>query len=85
MEQYRTEEEQVEALGRWWKENGRSMVVAVVVALGGVFGWQAWQANELRQQEQASDLYQVLLQAIGAQDATPGGTACYGTSGTAQE
>ena len=72
MEQYRTEEEQVEALGRWWKENGRSMVVAVVVTLGGVFGWQAWQANELRQQEQASDLYQALLQAIGTQDETPG-------------
>jgi predicted negative regulator of RcsB-dependent stress response len=71
VDQYRTEEEQVEALSRWWKENGRSMVVAVVVALGGVFGWQAWQANELRQQEQASDLYQVLLQSIGAQDATP--------------
>jgi predicted negative regulator of RcsB-dependent stress response len=72
VEQYRTEEEQVEALGRWWKENGRSMVAAVVVALGGVFGWQAWQANELRQQEQASDLYQALLQAIGTQDETPG-------------
>ena len=72
MEQYRTEEEQVEALGRWWKENGRSMAVAVVVALGGVFGWQAWQANELRQQEQASDLYQALLQAIGTQDVMPG-------------
>jgi predicted negative regulator of RcsB-dependent stress response len=72
VEQYRTEEEQVEALGRWWKENGRSMVAAVVVALGGVFGWQAWQANELRQQEQASDLYQALLQVIGTQDATPG-------------
>jgi predicted negative regulator of RcsB-dependent stress response len=72
VEQYRTEEEQVEALGRWWKENGRSMLAAVVVALGGVFGWQAWQANEVRQQEQASDLYQALLQAIGTQDVTSG-------------
>jgi len=72
VEQYRTEEEQVEALGRWWKENGRSTLVAVVVVLGGVFGWQGWQANQLRQQEQASDLYQAMLQAIGTQDEASG-------------
>ncbi len=72
MEQYRTEEEQVQALGRWWSENGRSMVASVVVALAAVFGWQAWQAHEVRQQEQASDLYQALLQAMDKQDATPG-------------
>ena len=40
MEQYRTEEEQVEALKKWWEENGRSTVVAVIVALGLGFGWQ---------------------------------------------
>ena len=34
MEQYRTEEEQVEALKKWWEENGRSTIVAVIVALG---------------------------------------------------
>ena len=33
MEAYRTEEEQVEALQRWWDENGRSTILAVVVAL----------------------------------------------------
>ena len=33
MEEYRTEEEQVEALRRWWNENGRSTIVAIIVAL----------------------------------------------------
>ena len=33
MEQYRTEEEQVEALRKWWDENGRSTVIAVIIAL----------------------------------------------------
>jgi len=72
VEQYRTEQEQVEALRRWWNENGRSIVAAVVIALAAGFGWQAWQGNEARQQEQASDMYQALLRAIGSQEASPG-------------
>ena len=38
MESYRTEEEQVEALKRWWDENGRSTMTAVVLALVAGFG-----------------------------------------------
>ena len=72
MEEYRTEEEQLDALRRWWNENGRSIVVAVIVALAASFGWQSWQANEERQQEQASDLYQALLRAISPQAGSPG-------------
>lgn len=68
MEQYRTEEEQVEALGRWWKENGRSTVAAVVIALAAGLGWQAWQSHDTQQDVQASDLYQGLLRAIDSQD-----------------
>lgn len=72
MEQYRTEEEQVQALGRWWKENGRSTLVAVVIALSAGFGWQAWKTNEVRQQEQASDIYQALLRAIATRETSTG-------------
>jgi predicted negative regulator of RcsB-dependent stress response len=61
VEQYRTEDEQVEALRRWWNENGRSTLAAVVIVLVASFGWRAWQANEVRQQAQASDMYQALL------------------------
>ncbi len=85
MEQYRTEEEQVQALGRWWKENGRSIVAAVVIALSAGFGWQAWQANEVRQQEQASDIYQALLHALGTQKADPGSQGGRRIGRTAQE
>lgn len=65
MEEYRTEEEQVEALRRWWNENGRSTVAAVIVALAAGFGWQGWQSHQQAQREQASDAYQALLQALG--------------------
>ncbi len=62
MESYRTEEEQVEALKRWWDENGRSTIVGIVLALGAAFGWQAWQHQRAVQSETASDIYQRLLE-----------------------
>ncbi len=62
MDAYRTEDEQVEALKRWWKENGTSTLLTVVVAVGGYFGWQAWQKNEQQQRAGASAQYQQLLE-----------------------
>ncbi len=63
MESYRTEEEQVEALKRWWEENGRSTVAAVVIALAAAFGWQGWQGWQANKAEAASDVYQALIKA----------------------
>ena len=70
MDQYRTEEEQVEALRRWWDENGRSTIAAIVVAVAVGFGWQAYKSNDQQKQENASDLYQSMLQGIAQTGAT---------------
>lgn len=64
MESYRTEEEQVEALRRWWEENGKSTIAAIVVALLAGFGWQGWQGYQDTQAGKASDLYQSMLQSM---------------------
>ena len=69
MEQYRTEEEQVEALKKWWEENGRSTIVAIIVALGLGFGWQGWQKHQQNELEGASNSYQAMLQALSTEDA----------------
>lgn len=63
MDTYRTEEEQVEALRRWWDENGRSTMLAVVLAVGAGFGWQGWQQHQQEQAEIASQQYEALLEA----------------------
>lgn len=70
MESYRSEEEQLEALKRWWQENGRGIVLGVVLALGLGFGWQAWQKNQQLAAENASILYQQLLQTLAAEEPT---------------
>jgi predicted negative regulator of RcsB-dependent stress response len=65
VEEYRTEEEQVEALRRWWDENGRSAIAAIIIGVAGWFGWQTWESSQADQQAQASDTYQAMLSAVG--------------------
>jgi predicted negative regulator of RcsB-dependent stress response len=72
VESYRSEEEQVEALKRWWKENGRSTLIGIALALGLGFGWQAWQKNQQLAAENASNLYQQMLQVLSTQDEQAG-------------
>jgi predicted negative regulator of RcsB-dependent stress response len=71
VESYRTEEEQVEALKRWWQENGRSTVIGIVLAVSLALGWQGWQKSREASAAEASTLYQQMLQAL-AQETTQG-------------
>ena len=43
MSEYRTDEETVEQIQRFWRENGLSLVVTLVLTVGGVLGWRSWQ------------------------------------------
>jgi len=60
-----TEEEQVEALKRWWKENGSSILVTVLLVVAGYWGWQFWQSKQKTESIEASVIYEELLQAVG--------------------
>ena len=42
MSAYLEEEEQIEAIRNWWKENGRSVIAGAVLGLAAIFGWQGW-------------------------------------------
>ncbi len=61
---YETEEEQVQALKKWWKENGLSVVGGVVIGFSLLFGWRWWQANTELQSQIASDSYENILISI---------------------
>ncbi|MDX1518949.1 MAG: tetratricopeptide repeat protein [Gammaproteobacteria bacterium] len=61
METYKTDEEQIEAVKQWWKENGLPIVLGLVIGLGGIFGWRGWQAWEQSQAQAASEIYQDLI------------------------
>jgi predicted negative regulator of RcsB-dependent stress response len=68
VESYRTEEEQVEALKRWWQENGRSTVIGVVLAVGLGLGWQAWQKNREVAAQNASVSFQRMLALLASEE-----------------
>jgi predicted negative regulator of RcsB-dependent stress response len=65
----KTEEEQIDAIKRWWKENGTSLVAGVVLAGAGIFGFNAWQDYQDGQAEAASLGYQQLVALSASQDA----------------
>lgn len=69
MEDYLSEQEQVEALRKWWGENGKSVIAGIVLGLAAIFGWRAWQDNSRVRAEAASDVYQELLTALGNPEA----------------
>lgn len=64
MSEMRTEEEQVEALKGWWKENGKSLLFMMAIALSAVFAWKTWQQKQLNDAESASITYQNLLDGV---------------------
>ncbi|MEJ2611621.1 MAG: tetratricopeptide repeat protein [Candidatus Thiodiazotropha sp.] len=64
MSVYQTEEEQVEAIKRWWKENGTSVIAGLVIGLSGVFGWQAWGNYQDRIGSEASVAFNQMVAAV---------------------
>lgn len=53
-----SEEEQVEAIKKWWKENGVAVVMGVVLGVGGLVGWRSWTTYQDNQGAAASILYE---------------------------
>ena len=54
---YDTEEQQLETLKEWWKENGTPLIIGAVLGLAGFAGWKYWNQQQIAYQEGASDLY----------------------------
>ena len=57
MSDYKTDDEKVEDLKNWWKENGTSVMAGIALAIGGLFGWQYWQDYLANTATEASALY----------------------------
>lgn len=58
MATYGDDEEQVEALKRWWTENGTSLLTGIALVLAVFFGVRYWQSSQVSTSAAASDLYQ---------------------------
>ncbi|CAI0822612.1 Uncharacterized protein conserved in bacteria [Serratia entomophila] len=58
MEVYTTENEQVDAVRRFFAENGKALAVGVVLGIGALVGWRFWQSNQNSNMMAASQSYQ---------------------------
>ena len=65
----RTEEEQIEAIKQWWKENGNAVILGVIIGVGALVGWRGWTSYQDSQARAASSLYQEMLNAQQQSDA----------------
>lgn len=67
MDVYKTDEEQADAIKRWFRENGVSLVTGLMLGLAVLFGFKSWTEYGARKAEGASNLY-VQFAGVAEQD-----------------
>jgi predicted negative regulator of RcsB-dependent stress response len=65
MDIHETEEQQVEALKKWWKENGSSIITGVLLGLAVLFGTKTWFSYQETQAGIASNIYTGMMASLG--------------------
>lgn len=68
MNTYQTEEQKIDALRQFWKNNGRFITTLLVVTALCVAGFRYYRHQQLVNREQASDLYATMVVAHQQQD-----------------
>lgn len=69
MSDYLTDDEQIARLKTWWEQNGRLLIAAIIVGIGGLVGWRWYDSSQAEQIADASNLYADYLDTTGeAQD-----------------
>ncbi|MGA7802508.1 MAG: tetratricopeptide repeat protein [Gammaproteobacteria bacterium] len=66
MDVYATDEEKVEAIRKWWTENGTTLITGVLLGLALLFGAKAWFAYQHKQSDQASNVYVQVMDALAS-------------------
>lgn len=64
MEIYTTEEQQVEAIKKWWHDNKWSVIGGIAIGVSALWGGRAWLENQNIYTEAASATYQLMLEQI---------------------
>ncbi|MFO7762370.1 MAG: tetratricopeptide repeat protein [Wenzhouxiangellaceae bacterium] len=62
------EHEQSERVRNWLRENGVSILMGVVLALAGIFGWRQWQDYQGGQAALANEYYAAIQRELEADD-----------------
>ncbi len=66
MEVYSNENEQIDAVKQFFAQNGKALVIGVIIGIGALAGWRYWSSHEDGGSRQASASYQQVSTALDA-------------------
>ncbi len=64
MAAYKTEEEQVEDIKRWWEKNGKFVIIIGIVAIASAVGFKTWSDFKLSTASNASAQYDLMMEEL---------------------
>ena len=64
MEINETDEQRLESIKAWWKENASSIITGLLLGLALLFGAKSWFAYQDRKADEASNIYATLMNAL---------------------
>ena len=64
MDNYETEEQQVEAIKKWWSENYIMVIIVSIIGLGSIVGIQQWKQSQQNKAQTASMEYDQILSVV---------------------
>jgi len=62
-----SEEEQLEVLKRWWKDYGKTVIIAALITVAGYFAYTTWQDQQRQKAENASETYEQLIKLVNVE------------------
>lgn len=68
MDEFSTEDEQVEEIRKWWSENWKQVIGGLAVGIALIFGYRGWIDAQRIKAERASAQYEILQDAVTAGD-----------------
>ena len=63
------EQEQLDTLKAWWKDNGNWILGALLVVVVAMGGWRGWQYYQHKQAGEAATLFQQFVEQLASHDA----------------
>ena len=67
MSEFETEDQQVEDLKKWWKENGKAVIVGAVLGFGAIFGGRMYMDHQEKLRVEASIGFERMNMAVQQQ------------------